>query len=333
MGAGRLDFATLIFVFFSLVFFAGCVSINQPESSGNPMSSVSSLPSQNNISANETASQSPNLPSSSEQNNSNSQTNETGAGVPQGGNPDLWEGNSTSQNTFANSSVSQTQNATAGQNDLENKGVLAEPQVVEEAKQKITGSASIDLSGGKTRSRQCAITMNKYQVPSGKEVELNVYAYSPSNERVSYICGDEVVTAGFGGLMDFIHICQFDEPGLADVWVALDGQICASAPLFVYTEVSQSNRFCKVLAGTGGVSENGISKTYWTSVYLRNYMGGDNISWSCSGEEFSYNLGELLQGNVVSGVLNITCDYALGPEKDVAIEVYAINDYCGKFGG
>ncbi|MFH1306134.1 MAG: hypothetical protein ABIH83_00550 [Candidatus Micrarchaeota archaeon] len=220
----------------------------------------------------------------------------------------------------------QTPPAPPAQPPLQNQTPPTQPAI---PTMKISGMAVIDEMGGRTRNKQCSVELDPYAIEAGAETGVTIYAYSPQNEKVTYLCGDEEIIAGYGGLMNHYHLCQFDEIGLVDVWLALDGNICASAPLRVYTDITKDNRMCQVITGTNKNSVGIEGRTYWASVYVASYDSDVLIKWKCSDAEFSQKLGEVLYGNKATGVLNISCTYSLDPGYVDEMPVHVESDYCG----
>jgi len=237
-------------------------------------------------------------------------------------NPQTPSQNSSAQNESMNPPAGEEPENSSLQNSTNNTQEPAPPEF------KITGSASLDSNMGRSGTNRCKISTKASAVKQGDSTGVIIYAYSP-NEEVTYLCGDEERVQGRGGLFQDERICYFNTLGLQSIWIALDGEICATAPVRVYNDLTRYDNTCKVLDETAAAKKSGLSKEYSASVYIANYNRNSTITWACGDEKFSHQLSTLLYGETANGVLRLSCNFSIDSGYNERIPVYIGQKYCG----
>ncbi len=197
----------------------------------------------------------------------------------------------------------------------------------------VSGTAVLDPNGGRTRSKVCAITVSPTRIYAGQESTVLIYANSANNERVTYLCGSEEHLQGYGGIFTDKRICTFDAPGHVRVWLALDGQTCASAPLDVVdvNDLSTPQPACDILAETRDFGVMNSTHTYSAVLEYRNFAPDANLSWNCPYENMSTTLYLTSQdsSSPQSGFLRLDCQYGFDPGAVRTIPVQIDGTPCG----
>jgi hypothetical protein len=213
----------------------------------------------------------------------------------------------------------------AGEQKIEAVPRQDEPQ----APAQIYAGASLDPLAGRYQTKRCRINPDSSQIESGETVKLSIYAYSPSNEQLSFLCGDSEKIQGAGGLFQDAALCDFYGEGIIDVWMAFDGYVCASAPIWIYTPATRYNRFCSIASNSGTDISSGLSRRFEAAVFISNYKDGDTIRWKCGEREFSSLIGEIILAEEKTGFVRLFCDFETDPGYVESLPVYAGEDYCG----
>lgn len=230
------------------------------------------------------------------------------------------------QNTNQTDEIQNTTNDVAGGLDDEVPPKVDEPL---ELAQEITADAYLDSNLGRYQTKRCWVKLRPTEIDDGATTSVEIYAYSPTNEQVTFLCGDYEKIQGTGGLFQDVILCDFSGPGVTDVWLKLDGHICASAPLKIRSPVTRFDRHCDIMSYTSLDESRGGSRHFEASVYVSNYKSDDYINWTCGSQEFSFPIGELILSAEKTGFIKINCDFLIDPGHVNSIEVYAANDYCG----
>ncbi len=178
---------------------------------------------------------------------------------------------------------------------------------------KISGEAVIDPLNGSFKTNFCRIEAKPSIIQAGKETLIEIYAYAGSGEDITYTCGDLNAprSAGYGGLLGpTSRICSYYSAGPTTVWVALNGYVCASAPLDVdSTEVVSNKPACQIAANTQTMNRSGTSATYSAAVRLRHQSAKTGVRWGCDAETFNATLGQYWGGDDINGVLRVSCTF------------------------
>ncbi len=193
------------------------------------------------------------------------------------------------------------------------------------------GNATYDPTNGRVRSKSCAVSVQPTSIYAGQEATVYLYAYSASNEQISYLCGDEERVQGYGGLFQDQRVCQFNTPGSIKVWVALDGQTCASAPLEVLDPVlgNSTTPACNLIEDSRSSAPINGLRAYSAKVMLKNYEPNATISWDCGWKKFTRRVGDVIAGNPATGTLILSCQYTFDPGLLDHLAVNVNSDYCG----
>ncbi|MFH1095169.1 MAG: hypothetical protein V1728_03045 [Candidatus Micrarchaeota archaeon] len=209
----------------------------------------------------------------------------------------------------------------------------AQVQAETERLSQISGSASPDPNGGRIRSKVCAVTVLPTRIYVGQESTVAIYANSANNERVTYLCGDEEHLQGYGGIFTDQRICTFNAAGRLRVWLALDGQTCASAPLDVVdiTDLSTPQSSCDILSETRAAGLVNSTQTYSAVLEYQNFDPDANLSWNCPFKNMSTTLyrASLDSSDSQSGFLRLDCQYGFDPGRVGSIPVRLDGIPCG----
>ncbi|MDE1798444.1 MAG: hypothetical protein KGH63_03495 [Candidatus Micrarchaeota archaeon] len=244
-------------------------------------------------------------------------------------NPRNQSENITVNGTLANQTGPEPANETGQPAQIQNATLPPEPPA-----QITYGTAVFDPTNGQVSSKVCRISVSPTVIYAGQEATIDLYAYSASNERISYLCGDEERTQGYGGLFQDQRICQFNTPGVIKVYESLDGLVCASELLTVLDPNAplDTTPSCEVLADSQSTAPVNNLTTYSAKVWFRNYPPDTVLSWDCSWKKFSARLGDVIPSNPVNGTAVISCQYNFNPgtaQQLGFLTVYAGNNYCG----
>lgn len=81
--------------------------------------------------------------------------------------------------------------------------------------------------------QSCSISISSTAINSGQSVTVNAKAYVPQKSVVSYKCGETDITFNGDGFIDRAKVCTFTTTGNIEVYVKIDGVVCASKYLSV----------------------------------------------------------------------------------------------------
>lgn len=165
-----------------------------------------------------------------------------------------------------------------------------------------------DPSNGTVRGPLCSIRVEPLQPRSGDEVAVSIYANAGQGEGVTYLCGEEPRVQGSGGIFRDQRFCRFDTVGLREVWLALDGDVCASAPLEVLrrSAVVDTAPSCAVLNLTRSDSIEGRDRIHSARVRVRNLAPSASVRVECGDGLVETALGEAAPG-LSTGYLSVGC--------------------------
>ncbi|MDE1798462.1 MAG: hypothetical protein KGH63_03585 [Candidatus Micrarchaeota archaeon] len=178
----------------------------------------------------------------------------------------------------------------------------------------------------------CTLALDKAQIVAGDSVGLTMRANPGPGITATYLCGSDIDTLGTNGLFNDFHLCQFNQTGTVTVWMALNGQRCASADLQVLPAATPSSiSTCWITPGSRNYSMQDGLRTYTATVNYANYSSNPVLSWDCAWKSYQQSLGS---GGVngpryLSGSVVINCQYAFDPGPLTALPVHVNSDYCG----
>ena len=195
----------------------------------------------------------------------------------------------------------------------------------------ISGDAALDPNKGVFTTKSCSISVTPDVLLVEHETKILFRAYAGGGERITYSCGEgEPLSNGNGGLIDTFHLCRYQTEGPTLVWVALDGYVCASAPLDVDPRSRVSNPpSCRVVSNTQNSVTNQTTKIFSASVRFRYQPPSANLSWNCAGETFSKRLGDLLSGVSLSDTAMVSCRFRDYTDQDTPGRIYIDGVDCG----
>ncbi|VVB56583.1 Uncharacterised protein [uncultured archaeon] len=177
----------------------------------------------------------------------------------------------------------------------------------------VSGRAEVDSDNGAFSTRFCRIHVTPSVIQQGQETMIDIYAYAGSGEDITYTCGDltDPRSAGYGGLLGpTSRLCPYYDAGPTTVWVALNGYVCASAPLDVdSTQVTSVSPSCRIAANTQSMNRSGTTTTYSAAVRVRHAPSSATVRWGCDSETFNATLGQFWSGDDISGVVRVSCTF------------------------
>jgi hypothetical protein len=110
----------------------------------------------------------------------------------------------------------------------------------------------------------------------GDNSVISLKVYTPENKaNLSYLCGDSEITSKASGMVDIGKICRFNTVGTYEVYVKLNGETCATAPLVVFEKAKD----CSVFGSN--FTMRGELFVYSAKVAARGYSGSDSITYRC----------------------------------------------------
>ena len=184
------------------------------------------------------------------------------------------------------------------------------------------GSANFSGPSAPSGKQSCTVLLSSSRISVGQTASVTVKAYVPQEKStLSYLCGDREVNESAGGMVDTGKICQFNTPGTIEVYAKINGVVCASSTLTVFSTA----KGCSV-SGSAFRMDRG-QYVYSANVSARGYSGTDYLRYSC------YDIPHAIKANTIQGptdfVTSIECRSASGPlSKNVAVTMG--NDDCGE---
>ena len=193
------------------------------------------------------------------------------------------------------------------------------------------GTVVLDPKKGAYISKYCTISAQPDVIMVGSETKILMKAYASGGERVTFSCGEgDPRSNGNGGLIDTFRICRYDVQGPTTVFIALDGYVCASAPLDVDPPVEVSyTPSCRVSANTQEDTKNGTTEIYAAAIRFRHQPASANLSFNCAGETFSKRLGDLKAGALLDDTALVSCLFKDHSITDTPGRVYIDGKDCG----
>ena len=184
------------------------------------------------------------------------------------------------------------------------------------------GRATFSRPSAPSGKQSCTVLLSPSRITAGQTSTVTVKAYAPQEKStLSYFCGDREVSEKVGGMVDTGKICQFNSPGTIDVYAKLNGEVCASSLLTVFSNPKD----CSVYGSTFAM-DNG-QYVYTAQVSARGYSGTDELRYSCYGVPFAIKASTI--PNTTDFVATIECRSATGPlSKNVPVAMG--NDACGE---
>lgn len=148
--------------------------------------------------------------------------------------------------------------------------------------------ASLEKTSGSESPIGCSVSVAPSRISVGQTSVVTVWTSTGSRQvTVSYNCGSEIRSQKRGGMMSDSQICQFNMAGTIDVYAKVDGEVCASRIL----EVFSSLRDCSVY-GSKLEMEKG-EYIYTATVAGRGYSGTDEMKYKCYGISYVKAVREL----------------------------------------
>jgi hypothetical protein len=194
----------------------------------------------------------------------------------------------------------------------------------------INGTLTYDSTRGEFKSKYCSLRTSESELFQNRELKVTLNAHAQNSERITLFCNDEETFISKGGLIYDYQICKYSQTGLIDVWVALDGQLCASVPILVYNDATKDDQMCEVITPSRNEKKTGeFSKEYSVSIFIDNIPKSSEIIFNCNEKKFTKRLSDYSASALVSGVYKVSCDFSQDPGyiADTSISVGDI--YCG----
>lgn len=136
-----------------------------------------------------------------------------------------------------------------------------------------------DLASIKPAGKQsCSIVSQPSRITAGQTASLTVKAYvTEERSNLSYLCGTTEINERASGFVDTGKLCKFDKPGTVELYVKVNGEVCATRTLTVFAKAKD----CSVY-GSKYRFENG-EHVYSATVTGRGYSGNDQLRYTCFG--------------------------------------------------
>jgi len=84
--------------------------------------------------------------------------------------------------------------------------------------------------------QSCTVLLAPSRITVGETSTVTVKAYVPSEKStLAYLCGDGEATEKVGGMVDTGKICRFATPGTIEVYAKVNGEVCATGLLTVFS--------------------------------------------------------------------------------------------------
>ncbi len=246
--------------------------------------------------------------------------------------------NTSDTNNTTNSFVyiNDFENITTAYSDtiVDNLTIQSEPDSNSDSSsiQKIYATAIIDPLNGRYETKRCRIKLDKTAITNLQTVWVNIYSYSPSNEQTTFLCGDYEKIQGFGSLIQDEVACVYGGNGITNVWLALDGYVCASAPLWIYEEkLLDSPSICQTINYTQTQETINGSNVISSCVFVSGYNKSSILSLSCADQTFEFVLSDIMHEQD-SAFIKLSC--ITGESLNVKEPFIYINEkYCGSLFG
>ncbi|GEM_PF-6871266 len=187
------------------------------------------------------------------------------------------------------------------------------------------------VDGISQSSSICSIELDKLTIVAGETVGITARASAGAGEEATYSCADEEKTLGINGLFNHYSTCKYPKAGTYDVWVKINGDVCARQAITVLNApLPPKFSKCNLI---GSTQKKDFQEMYFeTGVNYSGYLPNDTLKWECGWRNFQKQLGNQAFGNdgLVYGIITVSCrytDYALIPDK---IKVKVGEDSCGE---
>ena len=185
---------------------------------------------------------------------------------------------------------------------------------------KVCGSAQFQHQNGAPSPISCSVNVAPSWVTAGGQATVTVSTSTGDQQvTVSYTCGATEKTQTRSGLVSDGSICTFSTPGDIGIDAKINGAVCASTVLHVYSKPKDCSVF-----GSTYASNNGVY-TYTASLAARGYSSEDNVIYYCYGSNHQNSVG--LLPNSTNFVTTLTC-YGSAPMAQ-PVKVTVGGDDCG----
>jgi hypothetical protein len=170
--------------------------------------------------------------------------------------------------------------------------------------------------------QSCTVLLSDSRITAGETSTVTVKAYVPQEKStLAYLCGNIEATEQVGGGVDTGKNCRFDAPGTIEVYAKVNGEVCATALLTVFS----TPKDCSVY-GAAYKYEKG-EHVYTATVAGRGYSGSDKLRYTCY--EVPYGIPVSSLPNSTDFVTTMECRSASGPlTKNVKVTLGG--DACGE---
>jgi len=154
--------------------------------------------------------------------------------------------------------------------------------------------------------QSCTVLLSPSRITVGQTSTVTVKAYLPQEKStLSYLCGDAEVNESAGGLVNRGKICKFNTPGTIEVYAKVNGEVCATSPLTVFS----TSKDCSVYDSAFAMDRE--QYVYSAKVAARGYSGGDELHYKCYDIPFAIKANTI--PNTTDFVTTIECRSASGP--------------------
>jgi hypothetical protein len=156
---------------------------------------------------------------------------------------------------------------------------------------------------------RCSIALASPSILQGTSVGEKVTATAKSGETVTFLCGDRAETLGTNGFFQNDASCGFNTPGEYSVWVKINGELCASAPLHVTSTppTAALNKSCNLV--NGSIKRDTETMYYEALVNYSGFGANDSLHWDCGWRNYYKNLSQQTNAIGVGGAITVYCQY------------------------
>ena len=186
---------------------------------------------------------------------------------------------------------------------------------------KACGSAQFQRQNAVNSPISCSVNVAPSGILAGKQATVTVTTSTGDQQvSVSYTCGDAgEKTQSRSGLVTDGSICTFSQPGEIEIDAKINGNICASTMLQVYS----TPKDCSVFGSTYD-SKNGVY-TYTAQLAARGYSSEDSIIYYCYSTSNQQPVGSMQ--NSTNFITTIKCSG--NTPLTEAVKVKVGSDECG----
>lgn len=185
---------------------------------------------------------------------------------------------------------------------------------------KVCGSAQFQRQNNVNSPISCSVNAGPSWIVAGGQATVT-FSTSTGGQQVtaSYTCGGTEKVVQASGITSDSSECTFSTPGDIEIDAKINGSVCATTILHVYSKPKD----CSVFGSTYS-SSNGVY-TYTAQLAARGYSSEDNILYYCYGTNHQTPVIDI--PNSTNFVTTLTC-YGSAPMTQ-PVKVTVAGDDCG----